>query len=244
MFDFAVDWGYVRNNPAKKVKFPTIPRQENDSMTPEEVRLFLDHVQERWYALFLTAIVGGLRIGELLAMRWSKVDWNRGQYFVKETLRRKTKDRPKEFGPPKTNESAQTVDLTPSCLDALRTHQRRQAQEKLKAGEDYHDHDLIFAQANGKPLDHKNVVNRVFTPGLKAAGIRTTLRFHDLRHTCASLLIAQGESLKYVQKQLRHASIDITFDTYGHLFPDDNREAARRLDETLFGKKGRATGSV
>lgn len=78
----------------------------------------------------------------------------------------------------------------------------------------------------------------MFKPALKAGGIRSDknlIRFHDLRHTCASLLIAQGESPKYVQKQLRHASIDITFDRYGHLFPDTNKEVSRRLDATLFG---------
>ena len=80
-----------------------------------------------------------------------------------------------------------------------------------------------------------NLVTRVYKPTLQDAGIRTTLRFHDLRHTCASLLIAQGESPKYIQKRLRHASIDITFDRYGHLFPEKKCEAMRRLDDRLLG---------
>jgi len=234
MLDHAVDWEYIRTNPAKKVKDPAIPRKEMDCLTPDEVRLFLDHTPHRWYILFLTAITTGLRMGELLAMKWRNLDWDRQQYFVKEMLARKREGYEKSFAATKTPGSAQPVDLTPTCLRLLREHKRRQAEEKDKAGEEYQDNDLIFATSRGTPLDHKNIVNRQFNPILKAAGLRH-IRFHDLRHTCASLLIAQGESPKYVQKQLRHASIQITFDRYGHLFPDTNRKAARKLDETLFG---------
>jgi len=109
-------------------------------------------------------------------------------------------------GDGKSESACAPVDLTPTCLDALRAHQKRQAEEKLKAGEKYRDMDLIFATAKGGPFQDINVVRRVFRPALKAAGIRSgenLIRFHDLRHTCASLLIAQGESPKYVQKQMR-----------------------------------------
>jgi len=105
----------------------------------------------------------------------------------------------------------------------------------LEAGEKYHNQGLVFDTATGGPLNDINVAARVFHPTLTAPGLRTR-RFHDLRHTIASLLIHQGESPKYVQKQLRHASIEMTFDIYGHLFPDENQAAAKRLDEALFGK--------
>ena len=93
---------------------------------------------------------------------------------------------------------------------------------------------MIFTLDDGGLLDHRNVVRRVYEPALTTAGIRT-LRFHDLRHTCASLLIAQAESPKYIQKQLRHASVQITFDRYGHLFEEVNQEAAKRMDAMIFG---------
>ncbi len=237
MFGHAVDWGYLRHNPAKKVKDPRVPKHEMDCLTPEEVRIFLDNVPGRWYAFFLTAITTGLRFGELLAAKWSNLDLNRGQYFVKETLTRKTETQGVGFAQTKTEGSSQSVDLTPACLDALQAHKARQAEEKLQAGEHYRDLDLIFATPGGTPLNDRNVTERVFHPALKKAGLRR-IRFHDLRHTCASLLINQGESPKYVQRQMRHASIEITFDRYGHLFPDANREAARRLDATLFGAQG------
>jgi len=243
MLNHACDWGYIRTNPAQKVKDPRVPKHEMDCLTPAEVRLFLGGVPEKWYALFLTAITTGLRIGELLAMKWDNLDWQRSQYFVRESLTRKTETEEAGFAQTKTEGSAQAVDLTPTCLEALQAHRKRQAEERLKAGESYQDHDLVFATALGTPLNDRNVVNRVFEPTLKAVGLRR-ICFHELRHTCASLLIAQGENPKYIQKQMRHASIQITFDRYGHLFPDTNREAVRRLDETLFGSQERPAGNA
>ena len=210
---------------------------EMEALAPDEVRDFLGHVPDAWYAFFLVAVSGGLRIGELLAMRWANLNWRTGQYFVKETLLRPQAGRSATFGSPKTGSSVAPVDLSPLCLNALREHRKRQVGDKLKVGESYLDQDLVFATGRGTPLSDRNIVRRVFEPALRAAGLRR-IRFHDLRHTCASLLIAQGESPKYVQKQMRHASIRITFDNYGHLFPDANREAARRFDEALFGKTG------
>jgi integrase len=241
MLGHAVDWGYIRTNPGSKVKDPRIPRREMDCLNPAEVREFLKHVPQKWYALFLVAIATGLRVGELLAMKWANVDWNLGKYFVRETLTRKMETQERGFASPKTEGSAQPVDLTPTCLDALKVHRKYQAEERLKAGGDYQDLDLVFSTSQGTPLNDRNVIQRVFEPALRDAGLRR-IRFHDLRHTCASLLIAQGENPKYIQRQLRHASIQITFDRYGHLFPDANQEAVRRLDDTLFGVTEKTDG--
>ena len=237
----ALNWEYIRSNPAKKVENPKIQRREMGCLSPEEVRTFLSHSPRQWYAFFLTALTGGLRLGELLAMRWSNIDWNGAQYFVHENLARRRGGFEGGFGKPKTAGSVALVDLPESCLTALREHRRCQVEKKLKAGETYQDHDLIFATAKGTPLNDRNVVKRIFEPTLKAAGLRR-VRFHDLRHTCASLLIAQRESPKFVQKQMRHASIQITFDRYGHLFPETNRQAMKKMDETLFGVGGQVAG--
>ena len=123
----------------------------------------------------------------------------------------------------------------PEALDALKEHERLQTEHRLKMGPKYHNQELIFTSGIGTPLEDKNVTRRVYHPALKEAGLRR-IRFHDLRHTTASLLIYNNESPKYIQKQMRHASIEITFDRYGHLFPDENREAVRRLGHTIFGK--------
>jgi integrase len=128
------------------------------------------------------------------------------------------------------------VDLSPRACEALRAHRASQAEEKIGAGADYQDLDLVFATEKGHSLDHWNVKRRVFEPALEAAGLRR-IRFHDLRHTCASLSLARGENPKYIQKQLRHASIEMTFDTYGHLFPEAAQQAVEKLDGMIFGGK-------
>jgi integrase len=234
MLSHAVDWGYLRANPAAKIRYPKVPRREMDALTPAEVRKFLEHVPVRWYAFFAVAITTGLRIGELLAMRWRNLDCTRGQYFVRETWQRPRGGRSASFSFPKTESSIAPVDLPPEVLEALRTHRAAQSEEMLKAEGPYQEQDLIFATADGGPLDDAHIVQRVFRPALTAAALRR-IRFHDLRHTTASLLIAQGENPKYVQKQMRHASSDITFDRYGHLYPDSNREAVERMSRLLFG---------
>lgn len=89
LLNHAVDWEYIRQNPAKKIKDPKIPRREMDFLAPQEAREFLAAAPPKWYPFFLTAITTGLRLGELLAMKWGNLDWNSGRYFVKETLSRK-----------------------------------------------------------------------------------------------------------------------------------------------------------
>jgi integrase len=247
MLNHAIDWGYLRTNPALKVRYPSIPKREVEPLAPKEIRAFFDAVAEeyhdqptaqaKWRALHLVAIFGGLRIGETLAMRWGNLDRESGQYFVRETWHRPKKGRPAYFDEPKTKSSIAPVDLSPTCMVALEEHHLMQKKEILKGGEKYQKQDLIFATATGGALHDINIAARIFRPVLvDRAGIKKR-RLHDLRHTCASLLIHQGESPKYIQKQLRHASIEMTFDIYGHLFPDVNQEAARRLDDTVWGRK-------
>ena len=230
IFKYAVQSGYLRENPAQYVETPRIPQQEMDFLTRDEIRPFLEHTPTRWYPLFLCSIMTGMRRGEVLAMRWANMDWNRGCYFVKEGL--------SKYGPQfqelKSLRSKRAIDLSPTLLEALKEHRARQNEEKLRLGPKYRDHDLVFCTKTGTPLDADNLVKRTFNGILKDAGIRQ-IRFHDLRHTYASLLISQGESPKYIQNQMGHASIKTTLDRYGHLMPEVHQEAAKRLDNQLFG---------
>jgi integrase len=227
MFMHAVRWGYLRENPAQYVEKPRVPHREMDFLTPDEVRYFLSTLPPEKYPFYLTAILTGMRLGELLAMKWPYLDWQRGQYVVRESVYKG------RFIEPKSNSSKRAINLPGVLLEALRRHRARQAEMKLRMGETYQDHELIFCSAAGSPLDRGKVLKREFWLLLKQAGIRR-IRFHDLRHTFATLLIAQGESPKYIQAQLGHASIQVTMDRYGHLLPDVNQQAARRLEENLF----------
>jgi integrase len=205
-----------------------VPHREMDFLMKEEIHRFLSAVPQDRYPFFLTAILTGMRLGELLAMKWSHVDWHRGQYVVRGGLYKG------RFVEPKSAGSKRAINLPRTLLEALRTHKARQSERRLQAGEAYQDYDLIFCTPLGRPLDRGNVVKRDFWPLLRQAGLRR-IRFHDLRHTFATLLIAQGESPKYIQAQLGHASIQVTMDRYGHLLPDINEQAALRLEDSLCG---------
>jgi integrase len=228
-FKHATRWGYLRQNPAQYVEKPRVPHREMDFLTPDEVRTFLDTAKEvmpQRYPLFLVAVMTGMRRGEVLAMKWCYLDWRRRQYFIKETCYKG------RFEEPKSERSRRAVNLAPTVMDVL--SQVSDDQEIRRQQPGYHDHDLIFCHNDGTPLDPDTVGKREFPRVLKAAGLRQ-IRFHDLRHTFTSLLIAQGESPKYIQSQLGHSSITTTLDRYGHLMPEVNEAAALRLETQVFG---------
>lgn len=234
MFTHAVRWGYLHENPAHYVERSRVRHREMDFLTKEEIHRFLSTVPQDSYPFFLTAILTGMRLGELLAMKWSNADWHRNQYFVKEGLYKG------RFVEPKSACSIRAINLPRTLLEELRTHKARQSEQRLQVGETYYDHDLILCTSVGTPQDRGNIVKRAFWPLLQQAGLRR-IRFHDLRHTFATLLIDQGESPEYIQAQVGHASIQVTMDRYGHLLPDVNHQAARRLEDSLFGTSVRKT---
>jgi len=123
-----------------------------------------------------------------------------------------------EFTTPKTAKSRRTVNLTPTAVDALKRHSERQAQEMMRADTLYQDQGLVFASMVGTPLSRRNLT-RSFKALLRRAGLPHTVRFHDLRHTCGTLLLSRGYNAKFVQELLGHATIAITLDTYSHVLP-------------------------
>jgi integrase len=122
--------------------------------------------------------------------------------------------------------------LTPRAVEALKRHRARQAKEKLKVGGLYRDQDLVFAGEGGNPINPSNLRNRSFKPLLERAGL-PRITFHDLRHTCASLLFQRNVHPKFVQELLGHASVAITLDTYSHMLPGMGSEAADAMGDAL-----------
>lgn len=131
--------------------------------------------------------------------------------------------------------SRRRIPLPATLVRALQGHRTAQAVERLAQGPAYTAHDLVFATTTGQPLEERNLVNQYFKPVVRAAGLPEALRFYDLRHTCATLLLAQGEHPKVVSERLGHASITLTMDTYSHVLPTMQEAATARLEETLFG---------
>jgi integrase len=139
------------------------------------------------------------------------------------------------------NASRRTVDLPQRAVEALRRHRKQQAEEQLKMGSSRQDQGLVFATNKGTPLDAQNIVNRHFKPLLRRAGL-PDIRWHDLRHACATLLLSRGTHPTYVQKLLGHASVQLTLDRYSHWMPSMGKHTASAMDDALEGDE--ATGEA
>ncbi|HHW17738.1 MAG TPA: site-specific integrase [Firmicutes bacterium] len=229
--DQAVKWGMVPRNIADAVERPRIPARQCHPLSQDEAVRFLEAASEdRLYALYVLAITCGLRFGELLGLCWKDVDLERGTLTVSHQLQ--TVDGKATLQVPKTAKSRRTIILPAVAIAALKKHRGRQLEERLKLGEAWQDWDLVFYSEIGTPLNESNVRNRSFYPLLEKAGL-PRIRFHDLRHTCATLLLAQGVHPKFVQEQLGHSQISVTLDTYSHVTPSMMKDVAAKMDAIL-----------
>jgi integrase len=222
-----------------------LPSGKSRKMRPlnlEEVKQLLTVVKEDWLfpAIFLE-LGTGIRRGELLGLRWRDLDLDTGLLKVRQTLvrvgnhdatngGRKTR---LIFQEPKTNPSRRTIPIPEDIIEELKRHKAQQAQEKLLMGQAYEDYGLVFCQANGQPIDPRNFT-RYFERLLKQAGF-PHMRFHDGRHSFATLMLELGESPKVVQTLLGHTKIATTLDIYSHVSLDLEKKAAARLNAVLRG---------
>ena len=187
------------------------------------MKVFLETVvgnSAAYFPLFLCAIHTGMRLSEIAGLRWGDIDF-RGKFL---TVRRQALRG--RIEPTKTDQ-IRRIDMSDALIEALRQHRNAQREAWLKKGVNEIPC-WIFANRKGNPPDMQNVKNRHFYPNLDKAGLRR-IRFHDLRHTFASLLVQDGQPLAYVKEQLGHSSIKLTVDVYAHLQPGANREAVNRL---------------
>jgi integrase len=227
----AVADGLIPRNVADGLKLPKLSREEINSLSREEARRLLDAARgERLEALYVLALNTGMRQGELLALKWDDVDLEGGVLRVRRTLTRAGKVY--ATGEPKTRNSRRVIRLTGAAVEALRRHLSRQLEEMERVGSLYQPGGLVFATGAGTIINPSNLRNRSLKTLLKVAGLRP-VRFHDLRHTCATLLLSQNVNPKIVSEMLGHASVSITLDVYSHLMPEMQEKAARALEEVL-----------
>lgn len=226
----AVRWQLLVRNPAEAVEPPRPRAREMTAFLPEQVALLLKEAAgTRLYVALLLALATGMRRNEILALRWANVDLKAGKLYVRQSLEKtKTGIRFKE---PKTAKGRRPIDLPQVAVEALVKHKGEQARARLELGPAYHDQDLIVCRPDGRPAT-PSVVSRFFRDLARRLDM-PSLRFHDLRHTHATLLFLQGEHPKIVSERLGHSAIAITLDRYSHVLPDMQRETAVRLDETL-----------
>lgn len=219
MFKHAVKWGYLKSSPAEYVDRPRVEKEEMEILNPDEIRLLLDKAKPEYKTLFLTAVLTGLRRGELIGLQWGDIDWVHNQIYV----RRSYCSTSKKLQSPKTKSSRRKIDMSPTLVHEMKKH-------KLSCPKG--DLDLVFCNSEGGILDPDNMVHRGFLPALREAKIRK-VRFHDLRHTNASLRIEQGQNLVYVSKQIGHTNVSTTLNVYSHLLKEVHAEQAEKLDVIL-----------
>ena len=231
----ALRWGLLHRNVATLADPPRVKRQEIEPLTPEQAKVFLDAVREdRLSALYTVALTMGLRQGEALGLRWADVDLAAGTLRISVALSQVNGKL--QLVEPKTERSRRTLHLPDVVAASLRQHRVRQVEERLAAGERWQDSGLVFTSTIGTALDPDNVTHR-FQKALLAAGL-PRIRFHDLRHSCASLLLAQGAELRTIMEVLGHSQISLTANTYAHVMPVLKKDAANKMDALFGGNSG------
>ena len=192
-------------------------------LNPEQIRSLIEaEPSQKFKMLFMTAIMTGVREGELLGLKWSDMNFETKQVHIQRTYNTS------EFFEPKTRGSNRKIDLSPLLVKELLAW-------KVKSGG--RNDDLVFPGIDGGPMSCHNMYDNHYRKALKQAGI-PLVRFHDLRHTYASLLIQQGENIKYIQSQLGHATPMMTLNVYAHLMEDTNQAAVCKLENTIFQSSG------
>ena len=233
IMSYAIRHRYTDHNPVRDAERP---RRTNHDLRESEkkdakvkvlnatqVNALLEATEgQKFRMLFRLAIFSGARQGELLGLKWIDIDWQNKQIHIQRTFNHGT------FFPPKSETSNRKIDIGPTTMTELK---------KWRLACPKNDLNLVFPSETGTPIDHHHMVSRVFGPALTKASL-PNIRFHDLRHTYASLLIGQGENIKYIQSQLGHSSPTVTLDIYAHLMKPTNQEAACRLEKAVFEGNG------
>jgi integrase len=226
----ALRWGLVGRNAAALAHGPRVQRPELKVFSTEQAQRFLQVIKgERLEAFFCTAVATGLRLGELLGLRWSDVDLDGGSLTVRQALQRQGKE--VRFVEPKSKQSRRRLNLPMFAVSALTHHRDRQVADRRLAGSRWIDTGLVFTSSIGTALDERNV-RRSFKEVLRGAEL-PDLRLHDLRHTTATLLLTQGVHPRVVMETLGHSQVSLTLDTYSHVLPGLQAEAARRLEDAI-----------
>lgn len=233
--DMALKWGLVYKNVAESVTPPRLQKKNFQVWTAEELRRFLSEAKEdKYFIAFFLAATTGMRQSEILGLCWKDVDLKNATLSVTQVLDKQSLT----FQEPKTNKSKRSIALDSTTVDVLKKHKKVQAAEKLKA-DNYNDYGLVVCTPDGSPLLASNL-RAPFERSIKFANV-PKIRFHDIRHTHATLLLKERHHPKVVQERLGHSSITITIDTYSHVVPGLQEEAASSFSNLIFGPDKKST---
>ncbi len=225
-------WRLIGRNPADDVDLPKVGQKKSNTLSMEQVECFLTVAEEsgdRFVALYHVAFFCGLRIGEILGLKWRHVDFDKRELHVRYQVQRMRDGSGLVESQPKQDEQ-RTVPFAGRVAAALKAHRLHQNEERLARGALYGDRDLVFVTSKGTPFDASNIVNRSFKPLLERAGL-PEIPFHATRHTCATLMLANDVDARTVQDILGHRDVATTLKFYGHVLPSMRQRAAAVFDE-------------
>jgi len=237
---YAVRQGYLGRNPCELVDPPSPRKKPMRTLTPGELEVLLENASSnQFYPVYYTAVSSGLRQAELLGLRWRDIDpditmsisVNRVLYKRRGVCR---------FEEPKTNHSRRRVSMTPKLAAFLREYRAEREALYRQLGKPLNLDDLVFASIEGKPID-PGVLTHNFASVAKRAGLEN-VRFHDLRHTFASLMLLRGAKPKVISEALGHSSVAFTMDVYSHIIEGMQSDAMALLDEVLPAGKMKSLG--
>ena len=231
ILDTAKRDGLIRTNPTYAVKRPKTAAKEADFLDAQQVRALLAASESsRYHDTFELLVRTGMRRGEALGLKWRDIDFKRKDLRIRSTLSRVNGRL--TVTEPKTPRSRRALAVSPAVETILRRIQQDQALQRTELGPLWHSTGFVFTTLDGQPVDPRNAL-RAFRSAAKAAGLPDSTNIHTLRHTAASMMIANGTHLKVVSDVLGHASISVTADVYGHLFPTQVRDAMDALSDAV-----------
>ena len=219
-FNWAINNNYMMYNPVSIVKKLKVQQKEMEFLTEEEIKKVREVAETEYpdfYPILITTIYSGMRRGEVLGLTWDCIDFDKSIIKVRKSLYKGT------LSTPKTDCSIRDIQVPSKLIQVLKQYKKFAVKNELN---------LVFTQKNGKPIDADNLMNRRYRKILKLAGVKQ-IRFHDLRHTYASLLISKDLNFKYIQKQMGHSSFEVTMNTYAHLMPEVYEKSKLILNELL-----------
>jgi len=230
----AVRLGLVSRNVCDLVTPPRVPSREMATWDGVQARRFLAVAGQSTYGpIWIVALATGLRRGELLGLRWQDVDVERRTLSVRQTVG--LVGTTIVAGQPKTRSGRRTIPVPMDVIEVLREHRRRQNERRLVLGPIWQDHDLVFAAANGTPINPNNL-KRDYTRLVTLADV-PCIRIHGVRHTHATLALQQGANIKAVSQRLGHARTSITMDIYAHVLPEQAQDVSEKVGSVLFGRR-------
>ncbi len=233
LFERAVKWGFIHDNPLKRVEAPKVKRNKNnayDARQLEDIFKVIDGEQLKYKLIFTLAVTCGLRRGEILGLRWSDIEPASRRLHIRQASQ-PIIGKGVIFKEPKTFNSLRTVSIPEPIIGLLEQYRTEQDEHREKVGSLWQTSDLLFTQWDGTPM-YPDSVSRWFGRLIKAHNL-PHIRFHDLRHTAASMMISKGVDVKTVSGILGHADIKTTLNIYAHVFDYKKAEAAEKMAELI-----------